>query len=557
MGSPVEPPYPFFNLPIGTLQEGLRSRLSEEELNEFAFLHASLSKGSGALSANILSDKLTLAALYKILTLEQLPSQGYRRGLLMAMTEDHVYELAALSGGGPYTTPEAAVDGVLTVAWSDSPVWRRFLALADLPVALLPKPSEGFADLMTCTPYDPPLNPLFDYQVGAFQRVFDHVLIPNARVLLQMPTGSGKTRTAMEVACAFLRARLSTGGPARVVWVCHVAELCEQAVAQFDQVWKHTGSQPIPILRVWEQHGVPQRFPSPSFSVVGFQKFVRRLGRYSNTYDADLVVVDEAHVSLAPRYSAVLDLFQTTGTRYLGLTATPGRAQNVSEDTRALARQFGNRLVGLDFGDLPVITALQERGVLSVIDREEVRTELPFPLSEEEWNSVAEEGDYPSAVLQRLARDRNRNLVILEKLRLLAHEGLQTLVFGTSVSQSRMLAAMMLSMGVSACHIDASTPGDVRRAFVDRFRRKEIQLLMNFGVLTTGFDAPQVDCVFISRPTTSVVLYSQMIGRGLRGPAVGGTATCRLVDVVDNFLNMPGDIVDVYDYFTEYWSEEA
>ena len=87
---------------------------------------------------------------------------------------------------------------------------------------------------------------------------------------------------------------------------------------------------------------------------------------------------------------------------------------------------------------------------------------------------------------------------------------------------------------------------------IDAFKRNRIQVLTNFGVLTTGFDAPNIDVVIIARPTTSIVLYSQMIGRGLRGAAVGGTESCEVIDIRDNF-DAFGDLDEVYSHFEEYW----
>ncbi len=327
-------------------------------------------------------------------------------------------------------------------------------------------------------------------------------------------------------------------------------QLCDQAVASFEQVWKHTGNASLDVLRLWGNHEVPAQLPSPSFGVAGFQKLTHCLSRGEGGLECDLVVVDEAHVSLAPKFSRVLSLLMGANTRLFGLTATPGRTLHESDETRRLARLYGNNLVGLDFGGVPVITALQRKGVLAVVDRQPLPSNLPVLLTEAEWAAVARGGDFPEDVLKRLALDRTRNLAILEKLRALATDGRQTLVFAASVNQSRILAAMMIALGVEAGHVDANTPREVRRVLINRFRRKEIRFLMNYGILTTGFDAPQVDCVFIARPTTSVVLYSQMIGRGLRGPTVGGTSTCLLVDVIDNFENMPNDIDNVYDYFS-------
>ena len=76
---------------------------------------------------------------------------------------------------------------------------------------------------------------------------------------------------------------------------------------------------------------------------------------------------------------------------------------------------------------------------------------------------------------------------------------------------------------------------------------------MNYNVLSTGFDEPKTDCIVIARPTFSVVLYSQMIGRGLRGTANGGTDNCLVVNVIDNIINQP-DISGAYKYFDGGWN---
>ena len=81
---------------------------------------------------------------------------------------------------------------------------------------------------------------------------------------------------------------------------------------------------------------------------------------------------------------------------------------------------------------------------------------------------------------------------------------------------------------------------------------KKFDVIVNYGILTTGFDAPNVGAVIIARPTASIVLYSQMIGRGLRGPRVGGKAECNVLDVVDNIAGF-GTEAEVYSYFSDYW----
>jgi superfamily II DNA or RNA helicase len=110
--------------------------------------------------------------------------------------------------------------------------------------------------------------------------------------------------------------------------------------------------------------------------------------------------------------------------------------------------------------------------------------------------------------------------------------------------------------GVAAAHLDGATNKARRRALIADFRAGRVQVLCNYALLSTGFDAPKVDVVFIARPTQSLVLYSQMIGRGLRGPAIGGTQACRVVDVIDNIIGFSNEN-RVYNYFADYFTASA
>ena len=85
---------------------------------------------------------------------------------------------------------------------------------------------------------------------------------------------------------------------------------------------------------------------------------------------------------------------------------------------------------------------------------------------------------------------------------------------------------------------------------IDEFRSKHINVITNYELLSTGFDAPKVDVVMITRPTFSSVLYSQMIGRGLRGTAMGGTESCQVIEVIDNIDGYPDTSV-LFEEFEE------
>jgi superfamily II DNA or RNA helicase len=117
-----------------------------------------------------------------------------------------------------------------------------------------------------------------------------------------------------------------------------------------------------------------------------------------------------------------------------------------------------------------------------------------------------------------------------------------------------LICSLLKFLDIKAEHVDGNTPKTTREKIIKKFKNQEINVLCNYEVLSTGFDAPKTDCVFLARPTSSVVLYSQMIGRGLRGPAIGGTESCLIVNVRDNFTNLPS-IDMMYKVFEDYWKQ--
>src|SRR5207247_6844374 len=136
-------------------------------------------------------------------------------------------------------------------------------------------------------------------------------------------------------------------------------------------------------------------------------------------------------------------------------------------------------------------------------------------------------------VLRRLGEDANRNRRLLEALLSIPSDW-PTLFFGCSVEQADALALCLTREGRRAAVVTGDTRMATRRHRIEQFRSGDLSVLSNYGVLTTGFDAPRVRAVVVARPTTSPVLYEQMIGRGMRGPRFGGTDECLVVDVADN-----------------------
>lgn len=90
-----------------------------------------------------------------------------------------------------------------------------------------------------------------------------------------------------------------------------------------------------------------------------------------------------------------------------------------------------------------------------------------------------------------------------------------------------------------------------RAKAISDFKDGKVNIIINYDILTTGFDSTNIKCVFITRPTKSVILYSQMIGRGLRGPRMGGNKECLLMDVQENLSSYNEN--SAFKHFDVYW----
>ena len=131
----------------------------------------------------------------------------------------------------------------------------------------------------------------------------------------------------------------------------------------------------------------------------------------------------------------------------------------------------------------------------------------------------------------------------------------RVLVFAATVAHARMLTAILVARNIRSDVVTGSTPERIRERAIRAFKSNDglPMVLVNFGVLTTGFDAPKADAVVIARPTQSLVLYSQMVGRAIRGPKAGGTTACDILTVVDPSLPGFGDIAEAFLNWEDVW----
>lgn len=128
------------------------------------------------------------------------------------------------------------------------------------------------------------------------------------------------------------------------------------------------------------------------------------------------------------------------------------------------------------------------------------------------------------------------------------------LIYACSVSHAKELSTIINELGRTAAFIDSNTNNTERRIIIKEFTEGKIEFLFNFGVLTTGFDAPKTRNIVICRPINSDILYEQIVGRGIRGSAFGGTDECTVIDFSDNIHNL--GMQQAYLRFQDYWDDE-
>jgi DNA repair protein RadD len=401
--------------------------------------------------------------------------------------------------------------------------------------------------------------PLFDHQRRAVTRTVKALKEGNRRVLLHMPTGSGKTRTAMNVIARFLR----EVEPMVVVWLATSEELCAQAASEFDKCWSTLGDREVTLYRFWGPHDLKITNVTDGIVVAGLQKlhsagirnipFLGRLGDKTS-----LVVIDEAHQAVAPSYRSVIDslLARNPQGALLGLTATPGRTWDQPTEDKELAKYFAERKVTLEVkGFSSPVDYLIDQGYLARPNYRSLRYTSREELTDAELKSLAADLEIPMAVLERLASDELRNMAIIREIERLVTVHRRTLLFSATVEHASLLATVLRSLGVAAKSVSGATPSDERSRIIAWYKDKapEPRVLANFGVLTTGFDAPATSATVIARPTKSLVLYSQMVGRATRGVKAGGNRAAEVVTVVDTALPGFGDMAEAFNNWEDIW----
>lgn len=336
---------------------------------------------------------------------------------------------------------------------------------------------------------------LREYQVKALHDLYDSFRSGNDRVIWCLPTGAGKST----VASRFVKACVKNDK--RVLFAVHSKELVQQFSKR---LWGQFGIRSGVIMA-----GVKPAREYP-VQVASVMSLVRR-----KHPDADVVIIDEAHRSKAKSYLKILANYPEA--KVVGLTATPFRG-----DGRGLGNGLFQSIVHpvrlRQLIDLGYLVGTQVYAPKTAIDLTGIRTKRGDFDMEETFKRYNDQVAY-----QEVADNYLRHSA-----------GKKAIVFNINIQHSKLQTQAFKSRGISAEHLDGETPKAERSRIVSRFANGEIMVLNNVGLFTEGFDVPDTEAVILNRPTKSLGLYVQMVGRGLR-PA-DDKDVCIVLDHAGNTL---------------------
>jgi superfamily II DNA or RNA helicase len=318
---------------------------------------------------------------------------------------------------------------------------------------------------------------LRDYQTEGINKIFEAwnpERLNHKNVLFQMPTGTGKTTVFSQIV---LKAHLKNKN---VLIVVHRTELVEQISERLGEFGVSVG-----IISAGNKP-----LPEKEVQVATIQTLSRR--EYP---PADIVIIDECHHSKADTYKKLWEIYPDA--RFLGVTATPVRlnGEGFSELFDILI-PLGKLSYFIENEYLVKIKHL----VCGIPDVSKVKLKLR---------------DYDIQMLRNVMLDNSIMANLIESYKKFAN-GKKTIVFAVDIEHSKSIVERYLEAGIRAAHIDANTPKQERKETLDKFRSGEIIVLSNVDIVSEGFDVPDCEAVQLARPTKSLVLYLQQVGRCMR-----------------------------------------
>ncbi|MGL4669121.1 MAG: DEAD/DEAH box helicase family protein [Methanobacteriaceae archaeon] len=365
------------------------------------------------------------------------------------------------------------------------------------------------------------------------------------KTLLVLPTGAGKTLTAV-----YWLLKHYTNQNKKILWIAHRHELLEQAKKSFinlaySELLTNRSSFNYRVISGLHDRAVNIENTDDVIiaSKDSLNKGCEYLEKWISQEDDVILVIDEAHHATAKTYRKIIDNIAKTTDNFklLGLTATPFRT--AENEQGLLKKVFLDDIVyKIDLRELISIE------ILSKPNFEELKTH--FDITKELDEKTLDRIKYfdidsiGEGVAETIAKNKDRNHFIVKQYIENKDKYKQTLVFALNIDNALALNALFQNKGVKSDYVvsaikDATGKINVapkeNQKNIKKFREGDLEVLINVNILTEGMDLPETQTIFLTRPTISSILMTQMIGRGLRGPKAGGSEELYIVSFIDEW----------------------
>ncbi len=332
---------------------------------------------------------------------------------------------------------------------------------------------------------------LRDYQIDNKNKIY-HILENKRSVMLQMPTGTGKTRLFASIVKDIHNWSIENKQPVRTLILAHREELIEQICTNVG--YRYNIAHGVIKSKHYEQAFYPTQ-------VASVQTLIRRLGDWKNK-SFDLIIIDEAHHALAESYVKICNAFPYA--KLLGVTATPYRLNGAG-----FKSLFDDIIVSYP------VKRFIENGYLSDYSYYSIKPESHI---QQLINNISEfdfDGDYAERALLRIFDKPKIRANIVNTYKKYA-DGKKGIVYTINQTHNKEVCAAFQDIGVIAEAIDSNTNPEERKRLVNEFKKGKIDILCNVNIFSEGFDCPDVEFIQLARPTKSLSMFLQQIGRGLR-----------------------------------------
>lgn len=402
---------------------------------------------------------------------------------------------------------------------------------------------------------------LYPYQEAATENLNEYFDLENPTSpqngLLVMPTGSGKTFTAVNW---LLQSAVSSGY--KVIWFAHRKDLIEQATYSFIHrapILLNYDIKKFSIMPISGEHYSMSQASKSDVYVCSIQSAASKNGlRFIKNMlgtrgkEKVVVVIDEAHHAVMPSFRKILDKITKLNKNrvFLGLTATPTRMQE-SEQMR-LYKMFDcfkdveKAKINKDNPKFIYEVKLKDlitNGTLASPEYQRIETNLignvEFDIDKKDEEYYEKYGELSEKIKDQLANSAYRNKIIVDEYIKNRDKYGKTLVFAVNKNHAYTLD-QEFKKTFKEKNLDITSEycisGDKNnQEKINEFKRKKDGVFINVQILTEGSDVPDIQTVFLTRQTNSESLLMQMIGRGLRGKVAGGTETLNVVDFHDTW----------------------